>query len=69
MKVYLLTHFRNDEELDGFKTIGVFSSEEKVKEAIERLKAEPGFRDYPDNFNIGGYEIDKIFWVGGFGFE
>jgi hypothetical protein len=69
MKIYLLTHFRNEEELDGFKTIGLYSSEEKAKEAIESLKSQPGFRDYRGNFNIGGYEVDKTFWVGGFGFE
>lgn len=69
MKIYLLTHFRNEEELDGFKTIGLFSSEEKAQEAIERLRPLPGFRDYPQNFNIAGYEVDKIFWVGGFGFD
>ena len=69
MKIYLLTHFRNEEELDGFKTIGLFSSEEKAQEAIERLKPLPGFRDYPENFSIAGYEVDKTFWVGGFGFD
>lgn len=69
MKVYILTHSRNEEELDGFKTIGVFSSEETAQQAIERLKPLPGFRDYPENFNIDGYELDKTFWVGGFGFD
>lgn len=69
MKVYLLTHFRNEEELDGFKTIGLFSPAEKADEAIERLKSKPGFRDYPESFNVGGYEIDKVFWMEGFGFD
>jgi hypothetical protein len=64
MKVYLLTHFRNETELDGFKTIGIFSSEERAKEASERLKLQPGFRDYHENFNVAGYEMDKTFWVG-----
>ncbi|MBM0103464.1 hypothetical protein JM946_01860 [Steroidobacter sp. S1-65] len=69
MKVYLVTHFRNEEELDGFKTIGIFSSEANAQQAIERLKLLPGFKDYPENFNIGGYELDKSFWVDGFGFD
>jgi RHS repeat-associated protein len=67
MKVYLLTHYRNEEELDGFKIIGVFSSESKASDAISALKKMPGFRDYPESFNIGGYEIDKVFWGDGFG--
>ncbi len=67
MNVYLLTHIRNEEELDAFKTIGIFSSKEKAEEAILTLSTKPGFKDYPDNFNIGGYEIDKVFWVDGFG--
>jgi len=67
MRVYLLTHFRNEEELDGFKTIGVFSSEKNAEEAVRILKTQPGFRDYPENFNIGGYDLDKTFWSDGFG--
>ncbi len=67
MKVYLLSHRRNDEELDGYKVIGIFSSEDKAKESIRELKAAPGFRDYPDLFHIDGYEMDKTFWRGGFG--
>jgi homoserine kinase type II len=67
MKVYLLTHYRNEEDLNGFKTIGVFSSEAAAARAIDTLKTKPGFKDYPQNFNVGGYEVDKVFWGDGFG--
>ena len=67
MKVYLLTHYRNDEELDGFKIIGVFASEQEAENAISMLIDKPGFSDYQNNFNIGAYELNKIFWGDGFG--
>lgn len=67
MKVYLLDHSRNEEELDGFKIIGIFSSRMEAEKAIECLKDKDGFRDYKDNFNIGCYELDTMFWVDGFG--
>ena len=67
MKVYLLDHFRNEVELDGFKIIGIFSSRLEAEKAMSLLKEKPGFKDYPENFNIGCYELDKVFWVDGFG--
>jgi len=67
MRVYLLTHTRDEEDLDGFKIIGIFSSQEKALEAARSLSGKQGFRDYPDKFNVGGYDIDKMFWVDGFG--
>jgi len=67
MKVYLLNHFRNDEDLDGYKIIGIFSTEKEADSAIKVLKEKSGFKEYPDNFNIGIYEVDKMFWVDGFG--
>jgi len=32
-----------------------------------KLIDKPGFRDYPTCFYISPYEIDKMFWVDGFG--
>ena len=40
-------------ELNGqneIKEIGIFSSQEKALEAIERVKNKPGFIDYQDRF-------------------
>jgi hypothetical protein len=48
------------------KVIGVYSSEESAKAAIERLRKEPGFSEFPDNFDISRYEIDKDCWTEGF---
>lgn len=67
IEVYLLEHSRIDGEEENYKTLGIFSSIEKAEAAIQLLKGKPGFKDYPDGFNIDRYEVDKIFWVDGFG--
>ena len=63
---YLVDHM---EVLD----IGIFSSEEKAKQAIEKLKPYPGFRDHPDGFLIKKAMrrrrpkmTDTIYWCEGF---
>jgi len=67
-RVFVLFHsYENDDGYDEEKMIGVYSSEEKAKETIEKLKNVEGFCDYPvDCFGIDEYEIDKDHWVGGF---
>lgn len=47
--------------------IGVYSSEEKARNAIEKLKYAAGFCKYPtDCFYIDEYEIDQDHWEDGF---
>lgn len=65
--VYILSHIRNEDELDGYKIIGIFSSEVTARRALSTVKDKPGFRDHPNGFNVDGYELDKIFWGDGFG--
>jgi hypothetical protein len=36
--------------------------------AITRLRVQPGFRDYPDGFEIVVHELDHDEWTEGFGF-
>jgi hypothetical protein len=67
MRIFLVSHTRNEAELDGYKVIGVFSSKQKAEAAIKSLKDQPGFAEYPSNFHVDGYDVDKIFWSGGFG--
>ena len=66
--VYLPYHqfeFRNN-KLEDFeeraKLIGVYSDEEEAKRAIERVKGQPGFRDYPEGFLIDCYELNEDHW-------
>lgn len=71
MDVFLLWHLYELTDSDGArdeeKLIGVFSSEEKAKDAIEQLKGKEGFRDHPLScFEIHKSKIDRINWVDGF---
>lgn len=67
MKVYILQHLRHEDELDGYKIIGIFSSKENTQDIAASLLIKPGFKDYQDNFEIGEYELDKVFGGDGFG--
>ncbi len=66
MTAYVLLHSYELDECDETKLIGVYSSREAAEAAIERLRQQPGFRERPDDFHIGGYEIDRDHWVEGF---
>jgi hypothetical protein len=48
------------------KLCGVFSSEEEAERARGQLTTQPGFRDYPNDFQVSAYELDKIEWTEGF---
>jgi homoserine kinase type II len=61
---FLLRHERPDTE--DVKVIGIYSSDVQARAAIERLRQQPGFCDYPDGFCIDAYELDKDHWTEGF---
>jgi len=46
--------------------LGVFSSESKAKEMIEKYKKILGFCNYPDGFSTDRYILDKAEWTEGF---
>jgi hypothetical protein len=65
--VYLLWHTHEEESsAEDVKLIGVYSSEERAKEALEQVRGQPGFRDYPDGFEIDENVLDITGWGGGF---
>jgi len=71
MDVFLLWHTQDLTDDDGtheeIKFIGVFSTEEKAKNAVEQLKGKEGFRDHPVScFEIHKEKIDQPGWVDGF---
>jgi hypothetical protein len=55
-----------DVDHDEEKFIGIYSTEEKAKAAIARLRTLPGFRDYPDGFEIHRQRVDATGWNEGF---
>ncbi|MGD0620711.1 MAG: hypothetical protein ABSB67_24035 [Bryobacteraceae bacterium] len=64
---FLLWYIREwDEGEDTELLIGVYQSEADAKEAIERLKEQPGFVAYPEGFTIISYEIGKDHWTEGY---
>jgi hypothetical protein len=68
--VYVVEHsyeVGEDGEFDETKLIGIYSSEEKAKQVIQKYIILPGFEDHPiECFYIEKYEIDKDEWAEGF---
>lgn len=60
MVVYYLSHSILVEEPDIYDTnsIGFYSTKEKAEQVIEEYKKLPGFKDYPDCFEIEEMEVD-----------
>jgi hypothetical protein len=68
--VFVVQHIaRQDEPDEDVKLIGVYSDRQQANAAANRLKTQPGFRDYPDGFCIEEYQIDEDHWSEGFGFD
>ena len=53
---------REDAEL----LIGVYSDEAEARAAIQRLKDQKGFVDFPEGFQIHAYELNRDHWTEGF---
>ena len=77
MEVHVLWHSRPveddpdvDPEMEHVETedklCGVFSSPVAAEVAKTQLRTQPGFRDWPDHFEIHAYELDEVQWTEGF---
>lgn len=65
--VYVLHHVRSDDEYgEDAKLIGVYRSADAAASAVNRLKGQPGFIDYPNGFHISAYRLDRDHWEDGF---
>ena len=65
--VYVVQHCYQLDDTEEVKFIGVYSSNDSAKAAIDRLMNAPGFKDHPiECFNIDKYPIDQDNWVEGF---
>ena len=66
--VFIVEHERpeNDDRWEDVKFIGVFSSKATAETAVEKLREQPGFRDYPDASLIEEWTIDQYGWKEGF---
>ena len=65
--VFLLWHVHQVAgEEDDEKLVGVYSSEDQARAAIERVRQQPGLMDEPDHFHIDMYEINRDYWAEGY---
>ncbi|MEH6393317.1 hypothetical protein [Pseudoalteromonas sp.] len=74
--VYLLEHLHViSDDNECVKTIGIYASEVDALNAVERLKHQPGFKDFPvvnplsgdeSGFYINTYQIGEDNWSEGF---
>ncbi|WCT55875.1 hypothetical protein PQ456_22460 [Paenibacillus kyungheensis] len=64
--VFLLQHSYEVNGVENPKIIGIYSSREIAESTIIKYKKIPGFRNYPNEFFIDGYELDEDNWEEGF---
>lgn len=65
--VYLLWHeYEFPKGQDNEKLVGVYESEAAVQAALDRVKDQPGFVDWPDGFKIECRAINADSWEEGF---
>ncbi len=68
-KVYVVWHYDQEtlEDEEHEKLIGAYSTEQLAQEAIERLRDKPGFRDFPERWEIIDMVLDRVTdWAEGF---
>jgi hypothetical protein len=67
MRIYILSHARADDEYrDHAKHIGSYSTRDKAEDAKRRLSEKPGFKDWPQGFEIDEDQLDLDHWEEGF---
>lgn len=64
--VYRLHHWRDEDNDETYKEIGIFSTFDKAKIAEEHYKQLPGFYAYPDCFAIQKIRLNDCSWESGF---
>ena len=65
--VYQLSHsYKTRTCGDDIKSIGTYTSEAEARQAIERLKVQPGFKDLPNGFFIETIPVDTDLLPNGF---
>ncbi len=65
--VHLLWYARESEEDEGTELlIGVYRTEADARDAVGRLRNQPGFAEYPEGFLVVPYELGKDHWTKGF---
>jgi hypothetical protein len=67
MDIYVLWHSYNDEDgREHEMMLGVYSTREKAEAGLSQLRDKPGFRDYPNGFEIARGTLDRTSMTEGF---
>lgn len=72
MELYEVTYFKkiiiNDEELDEYAHLGIYSSKRQAKEAIKKLLKRKKFKNSKEHIYIQKVGVDEsvLPWEGGF---
>ena len=67
--VVFIVHHSQGEYGDNPKLLGVFLDEKLANESLSVYRKLPGFRDYPNGFDISKYDIGRLYWSEGFGID
>jgi hypothetical protein len=66
-EVFLVQHVHTLEDgEEDVKIIGIYSTQDAARNAIERLRSQPGFRNSPDDFYMDRYILNMDHWTEGF---
>ena len=65
---FVLSHYYSDNDYFDYPTVfPPFATEKEAKEKMEKIKNEKPFCDYPDEFAINQFEVDRYTgWTEGF---
>ena len=67
-RVYVLWHIHEVRKDDrDLSLIGIYSTEEKAKEALAHARTLPVFCDWHDEFSVASYTLDEDLWPHGGG--
>lgn len=77
--VFLVQHLHTlDDECENVKIIGIYRTQDAALAAIEKVKDQPGFEEFPelrnpledyeveDGFYIDEYTLDEDHWTDGY---
>ena len=65
MQVYLLLHSYVRGGGRFTKRIGIYSTREGAEQAVQKLRTQPGFKDYPAGFAVHQVKMDQVAWIDG----
>lgn len=66
-KVFIVQHEYEKNGCDHLKHIGVFFTRDEAESAVDKLSALPGFKSWPNGFEISEAIVGEYGWKEGFG--